>query len=244
MLTVTSTPHLTGITIEGNEDELRSLYDAVWVLVGPIEIQTTSLNAHNERLLALCYDLRHAQIDSTPKLKHTRILWPEAMFEVMMLNYLIERNINNFWGINERLVPQRHPELIETYNQERKKLYSSIAIVRYFQYMVLSVFHQTVGEKRFKTMPGDDQDMLNLEKMCPVYFIFLPFIDQLNLDYLNWDPKKRPSYLVNVIRKLINYDHYESKKLQYDLNQDMKASQVQHLSDLDYYFPYPQDIEW
>ena len=85
MLTVTSTPHLTGITIEGKEDELRSLYDAVWVLVGPSEIQTPSLNAHNERLLALCYDLRHAKLDSATKLKHTHILWPEAMFEVMML---------------------------------------------------------------------------------------------------------------------------------------------------------------
>ena len=166
------------------------------------------------------------------------------MFEVMMLEYLIEINTNNFWGINERLLPQRHPDLIEKYNQERKKLYSSIAIVRYFQYMVLSIFHQTVGEKRFKRMSSNDQAMLNLEQTCMVFLIFLPFIDQLNLDYLNWDWKKRSSYLVNVVHKLINYDHYESKQLQYDLNQDMKASQVHHLADLDYYFPYPQDIEW
>ena len=64
MLTVTMTPHLLGFAVTGDYDELNNLYDAVHTLVGDLDDGALSMGEAiaRERLLALCYDLRHASM--------------------------------------------------------------------------------------------------------------------------------------------------------------------------------------
>ena len=64
MLTVKMTPHLLGFEIVGDYAELNSLYDAIHSLVGDIDDGRYSMSEAIacERLLALCYDLRHASM--------------------------------------------------------------------------------------------------------------------------------------------------------------------------------------
>lgn len=119
MLQVEMTPNLLGLTVKGDHSDLDALYDAVWDLVGRGEVDpadiSDGLGIMKERLLALCYDLRHAcrgdrgvelvdsgmgewaaQASGVPLQESNvayafKVVYPEAVYDVMALGCLIRR---------------------------------------------------------------------------------------------------------------------------------------------------------
>ena len=119
MLQVEMTPNLLGFTVKGDHSDLDALYDAVWDLVGSGEVDpadiSDGLGIMKERLLALCYDLRHAsrgdrgvelvdsgmgewaaQASGVPLQESNvaysfQVAYPEAVYDVMVLGCLVRR---------------------------------------------------------------------------------------------------------------------------------------------------------
>ena len=128
MLKVTMTPNLLGFKIAGDYDDLNELYDAVWALSiadGDFPDDERMRGDDDElimstRLLALCYDIRHAyqgarniefvssgmnewsaksqglQLVEKNVSFSVEVLYPEAMYEALVLNYLVAKRANLF----------------------------------------------------------------------------------------------------------------------------------------------------
>lgn len=154
MLEIKSTQNHTGITISGDHDDLYALYDAIGNVIG-VEGEWSWMEAVRMRLLGLNYDLRHAFMgdrelltkpngltDETMRWHEkicptgntyyaVNILWPEAMFTILVLeDYIIMNEEPKRFKKNDIGQP------VETKRYCEMKLPVDLAIVRLYQNLV------------------------------------------------------------------------------------------------------------
>ncbi len=118
MLTVKATPHLAGLAISGDYDDLQRLYDALMAVVddyGDDNEDETDYEMPALYILALCYELRHAhqgerwlefidngfseEVQQRQKslgpqrnvYYQTRVAVPEILFDLMVLDDFIKQ---------------------------------------------------------------------------------------------------------------------------------------------------------
>ena len=60
MIYVKATKHLTGVTIQGDLDDFNDLVSAIYRMTGTSEEVGDLYEGVKNRLLGLCYDIRHA----------------------------------------------------------------------------------------------------------------------------------------------------------------------------------------
>ncbi|MDO4797996.1 MAG: hypothetical protein Q4A01_08250 [Coriobacteriales bacterium] len=261
MLSVRMTPNLLGIEITGDYDELNRLYDAVWAVVGHEYDQETGATEQGvimrTRLLALCYDLRKAYeagrniryVDNgmdrdkaqylelgLPPLQNleysVEVLYPEALYEVMLLGYLLSL-------YQAKLVKRKSFSHYEA-NDPRVVFDPVCAEVRMYQSLVLEAVRERTSSNTFSRIRKKVTEGQDL-----VYDLYPQWVDIINIDWCDMTPKKRQSGLSTVARDIA--DHYSN--IEYlDLKRDIDAyvretgasrDNVQ-LAGLD----YPEEYDW
>lgn len=228
MLNVDMTPNRLGFKVTGDYDTLDELYDAVMELtVADDDLETTRTPGTRDeqimstRLLALCYDIRHAYqgdrgielVDSgmTENLAEWHhlpyveknavfsfnVLYPEAMYQLMALNYLIDRR--------KRMIDKKTSSYVP--HAQESMLDPTICTVRSYQSRLMKGLRAVASKGRFSRIR--DYAYAGYYSMSRVYG---QWIDVINCDYALMTPKKRLEELSTVVRDIAEcayHDQYQ-----------------------------------
>lgn len=228
MLKISMTPNLLGFKIAGDYNDLNELYDAVWNLSisdGEFPDDPRPSGSIDEilmstRLLALCYDLRHAyQGDRNIELVDSglgawaveqrdlpfveknvefsvEVLYPEAMYEAMVLVYLSSRRTHQFTaGLSRRTGFGDSVAVL---------LDKDICTARLYIAKLLSAVE-------IEATPGRAMRIRNkLEDDCSMIpGLYQQWVDVLNEDYVMMSRKKRAESLSTIVRDLAEFHRNE-----------------------------------
>lgn len=259
MLSVKMTPHLLGIEIMGDYDELNRLYDAIWELAGhDYDPQLSTQEAIMcERLLALCYDLRHAYMGSRnirmeengmtretaewlgislPPLNNlyysVEVLYPEAMYEVMVLGHLVDVR-------RAELIKKKSFSAFEA-NDPRVLFDPSCAMVTYYQSLVMEAVCAVTSENTFSRIR---KQVTKGYHMMPN--MYTQWMDVIDCDWCYLSAEKRKSKLSTVVRDIADFwNDKEYRDMRVGIDEYMRESGAAlanvRLSDVE----YPEEYEW
>lgn len=225
MLNVEMTPNRLGFKVSGDYDDLDKLYDAVWMLtVADDESERVRTPGSPDeqimstRLLALCYDIRHAYqgdrelelVDSGMGKHHAEwhhlpyveknvafsfnVLYPEAMYQHMALNYLVVRRarlMRKGASASSRFVDDPAFDF-------------AICTIRLYQSKMLSALEAVASKGRFaRICESANANCLAMPK------VYTQWIDIINCDYELMTPKKRLENLNCVVRDIANCEQHD-----------------------------------
>lgn len=225
MFDVQMTPNLLGIKISGAYDDLDQLYDSVWDLCLTDDDYESGRKATVDelimcnRLLALCYDLRHAyqgsrnievvpgdvsqeaaewqgiEIPDKRVVLSVEVLYPEAMYELLVLDYLITR---------------RHRQ--EKCDVDHEK---SVSMVRLYLAKLLDAVGKVASKGRFSRIRKIvSLGVWNLPAM------YTQWVDILDCDYGMMSKKQRSEALSTIVRDLAEYSlHDDYRRMKRDVDQ-------------------------
>lgn len=259
MLTIEMTPQLTGFKVTGDYDDLDELYDAVWALTVEDEDFPTGDrpkgNADerimSNRVLALCYDLRHcmqgdrsvgfvhngmfdelAKCHEVPLVEKNvvysvNILYPEAMFEMLALTYLIEKRQMFLQGHSKYSWP------------DKALLDPAICTVRRYQSMVLSAVEKAASKGRF----GKIRDLAS-DYHPSLPRMYTQWLDLLDCDWAYMSRKQRIENMSLTVRDIARcYHNAEYLDLVADIDKCVKE-QGGHRDDYTIHDEWPDPLEW
>ena len=249
MITIESTPNHAGVTIKGDFSDFHQLYDALHEVVGDEEEYPSHYEARL-RVLALCYDLRHAfmgdrgvafvsnGLDDETKRWHGvvapdknvhltfNVLWPELLFYTMALN--------DFARLHARKLSKSG----YNYFEDKNVIWdASLAQIRLFQAAVFECIQQTVPS----TVLGRLKNMMfgysvSFERYTTQY------LDVLNIRFLELDRDKRVKNISIMVKRLVEKgDEYQEYRVA--VNQAAKTHNCSP-DDIQLNVDYPEEIDW
>ena len=172
------------------------------------------------RLLALNYDLRHAYqgdrgielVDSgmsewveaksgTPLVKKNvlftvNVLYPEAMYELLVINYLVFKRIRDVIG--------RFSFTNEFETSEKLMTDTSIWVARAYVAKVLAAVQEEATPGRFSRLR---KACVRRQELIP--FMYQQWLDDINADYCHMTPKERAQNLNLIVQQLVDHLQYE-----------------------------------
>lgn len=256
MFEVEMTPNLLGIKISGTYDDLDQLYDAVWDLCladgnpdSAARKATLDEQIMSERLLALCYDLRHAYMGSrniellpgdvsqdvadwqgieVPDKRvvlSVEVLYPEAMYEHLVLDYLIDR--------------RQRVEKVPVYRDK------SSTMVMLYQSKLLEAVGKVASKGRFSNIRNSIA-----RATLDIPMMYTQWVDILDCDYGAMTKKRRLESLATIVRDLVEYPlHDDYCRMKHDVDdyvkkQDRQYPGLRNEIRLNLAWPDEEDVPW
>ncbi len=256
MLQTKPTEHLTGITIQGDYNDFYDLVESIYSMVGSEQIQgdETLYYGVKNRLLGVCYDIRHAFMGD-----RDLVLEDNGMNqEIMKWHAQITPTQNVYYSVNilfpeaifvAASVPQIYPFSSLYYGVRGKRAEMGIAMP-YADYVrdkanldvLCAGIWQALG-----TVVGDEEleKIIRLQQRIDDDYMHYAtqYIDKCNVELLKTQVSKRKDKLRNIAKRIV-------KKTQayYNLKDDLEYWAQEYgtsIYDLeDPRIQYPQDIEW
>jgi hypothetical protein len=250
MLTIRNTPNLAGIEISGDHQDLYSLYESLFAVVGNEE-EYGNYEGARLRVLGVMYDIRHAfQGDRefefvengmdedrmrllgfiTPKKNlyyKCQVYYLEALFVTIALNDFIK-----LYG-EKQAKSSLFPLL------DKKNLWdANIANARLFQSLVIACLNEAVTLATFRRIT-------NLMYKAYTYTdgYTTQYLDMLNIRYLNIEDKEERAKALSVMVKRMVEKGTEYREVE----KDVGAAAREHncsTEDISLGWDYPEVIEW
>ncbi len=249
VITIGSTPNNVGVTIQGDFFDFDQLYDALHEIVGEEE-EYPLYSAARLRILALCYDLRHANMghrgvtfvfngfnDEIMRWREIvapdknlylsiNVFWPELLFYTMALN--------DFARLHAQKLGKNHRKIFEDKNVIWDP---TLAQIRMFQAAIFNCIEQTVPS----TVLARIRNM-----MLGQYVWFgdyaTQYLDILNLRFLDLKKESRAKNISIVVKRLVEQgDEYQEYRAAIDDAADTYDCSPEDIR-LD--IEYPEEIEW
>lgn len=240
MIHLESTPNYAGVYVTGDRNDLDELYEALHFVVGEEE-EFPGYERVRLRVLAICYDMRHALMGNRSvrfvangldrdKMRFLsvvgsesnvyfqfEVLWPELLFVSFSLNEFIDKAVKS------------------------KQLHAwdpSIAAIRKFQAAVASCLAEVLPESKFKHV----KKYMTSHFLRSFYGYTTPYIDELNIEFIKMKPEKRLAH-ISILVKRINEKNATYWKMEKTIQEaaDKHGVPVDRIEiDAD----YPEEIDW
>ncbi|NLI93454.1 MAG: hypothetical protein GX434_15105 [Peptococcaceae bacterium] len=251
MIFVKNTEFNTGVAIYGDYMDFENLYDALHAVVGDEE-EFVNYESARMRVLAVCYDLRHALMgdreiefvdngmdeeqkkrlavlapDKNVYLK-IYVLWPEMLFVVMALNELLKLYA-------KKLAKTRYS--MDLFIENKVIWDSSVVQVRMLQAAVADCLKETVPDNTFARM-------LNVMNGKYVFFdrYITQYIDLLNHRFIGMNSEKRLKNISSIAKRIAEQGQ-EYRDLEVQLR-DEAGKRSCDINDLQLALDFPEEIEW
>lgn len=258
MLTVEMTEHLLGIRICGDYDALDKLYDAVFELADTESDPNLTEVEYNmrTRMLALCYDLRHAyqgdrgiemidngmdemraewsgvEVSSYKNLVYSvEVLFPEAMYEVIGLNWLIDRR-------QAKLLGKASVTSVDLWDP-KVMLDPACARVRLYQALVMEAVRARTSPNTFSRIRKQV-----IEHYASVARMYTQWMDVLNSDWMDMTMKRREKGLSTMVRDIASYLRHQQY---FEIKEDVDRFVEEHgapLGNVSLNLEYPEEFDW
>jgi len=251
MIFVKNTPNNTGVAILGDYTDFENLYEALHTIVGS-EDEFVECEAACIRILAVCYDIRHALMghreiefidngideekkrymsvlapDKNVYLK-IYVLWPEMLFVTMALNEFLELYA-------QKLVKKKYS--YDLFIEPKVIWDKHIAQVRMLQAAVADCLKQIVSENVFARM-------LNILNGRYVYVdrYITQYLDIINERFIKMNKEKRVKNLSSIAKRIVERGQ-EYRDLESELMEEARQYNCS-VDDLRLELEFPEDIEW
>ena len=258
MIVATPTENLAGITIEGTHDDFYEIMESIYRMTGLEDSYRDYYWSVKNRLLGMCYDIRHAFMgdrdikvvdngvhDEMMKwhsmilpMKEVRFsanfLFPEAVFVALSAPELY-RWSSKYYGKRTK----KQEEAAKFPAQKYSDYIRDKAIIDGLSAVILGALAEVIG----------DDELENLFKLRGRQYgdIFMDYaaqyVDKCNMEYLKTAPDKRKDKLKNIAKRFIQQpDAYKNLKrdLEYSARQYHCSFHELHDPNL----KYPEEIEW
>ena len=259
MITMQPTEQLVGINVQGDYYDFEAFVDAAHRLTGmwPDEDYTDPYYSCSNRLLGICYDIRHAyQGDREVVVKDNglnrevmkyhnlvmsdqtvyysvNILFPEAIFVATTSEKFLSY-AQKYYGKNgKKLMEKEGWPLYYEYPQYLK----DCAVIRSFACLIWGAVGDVIGEAALERI-------LNSQSPYEAYIGYAAqYIDKYDIELINAKPDKRAGKLKTMAKKIVDPDNSY-----YQVYADVSAAaraygcsiHEVHDPDLD----FPEEIEW
>ena len=263
MLKVKDTPNHLGAYISGTFDDLNTLYDAVYDVMGPsCEEPGVPGDDEEQRVLGVLYEIRHAymgmrdinrcfngvdhqSMESADKELPERnvefsvpLMWPELAYFALAIDDMAVKAIEHPKQLYKKLDKAVYEAVIE-------RLESSIGLVKLFVSLVWLEMQRLIGKRRMARIHRNTVygPYYGIEQISPD--MYPQYIDMLNIRYGNMKPEKRPQELGKIVRCLM--DPFSDHKYNWMIR-DIRTAAFQYdvdESEVDLFSnQYPEVMEW
>lgn len=258
MISAKATENLTGITLEGDYDDLHEIVKSIYRMTGLEEDYEDDYWSVKNRLLGVCYDIRHAFMgDREVKLVDNgvheeimkwhsmilprqevhfsvNILFPEAVFVALSVSEIYAQS-RQYYGKRSKKQQEN-----EEFPSEKYSYYvRDKAVLDTLSAVILGALAEVIGdeelEKLFKTK----------SHLYGVGFLnyATQYVDKCNIEYLKTEPEKRKDKLRNIAKRLIQQpEAYRNMKRNLEYAAKRYACSLHEIEDPK--LEYPEEIEW
>ena len=258
MISAKATENLIGITLEGDYDDLHEIVKSIYRMTGLEEDYEDDYWSVKNRLLGVCYDIRHAFMgDREVKLVDNgvheeimrwhsiilprqevhfsvNILFPEAVFVALSVSEIYAQS-RQYYGKRSK----KQQENAEFPSEKYSYYVRDKAILDTLSAVILGALAEVIGdeelEKLFKTK----------SHLYGVGFLnyAAQYVDKCNIEYLKTEPEKRKDKLRNIAKRLIQQpEAYRNMKRNLEYAAKRYACSLHEIEDPK--LEYPEVVEW
>ena len=261
MISAKPTEHLTGVILEGEYEDFYEMVHSIYRMTGLEEDYDDCYWSVKNRLLGMCYDIRHAfQGDRNVKLVDNgaddelmkwhsmimpqknlhysvEVLFPEALFVAFSVPELYLSS-SVYYGERARKNKKKE-EYPEGFVNDYADYIRDKAMMDMLSSVILSAFAEVIGDENFEKVISQREKFYGYE----YEHYAAQYVDKCNVEYLKTAPEKRKDKLRNIGKRLLKKpDAYRN------LLRDLEISAREHDCSIhELYDPkleYPDDIEW
>ncbi|MDC7292051.1 MULTISPECIES: DUF6904 family protein [unclassified Butyrivibrio] len=261
MIYAKPTENLTGVCVEGEFQDFYELVDSIYSMTGPEDSYDDPYWGVKNRLLGVCYDIRHAyqgdreilfaDNNVTPELQKwhgkvlpkenvhysVNILFPEAVFVALSVEEMFAFCRENYEIYKNDELFQRNIGLHDYIKDQ--------ALIKLFSGAVLKALGDVIGPEGFKSIYKEIERAKSPYNFEHTYFDYITYyVDKCNLEYLKTDPAKRPDKIRNIAKRFV-----KPPESYFKLKRDFEYSaKIEHCSIYELAAPefenYPEEIVW
>ena len=256
MITIESTPNLTGVKITGDFHDFYELVEAFYdITINEFAEKHSEYIDISTRLLGLSYEIRHAyQGDRDIEIIengmtrdimkfHERIvpdknlyyscnyLYPEMFYCMIAINNLIMLRIKDI----------TKTKYVFSETMDRRVIWDrTISVLRSFQSAFAECVKNILTERSYTMWLKELTDRnINVSHMC------MQYIDIINIDYIKMNKEKRLKNFSKTTKRISHYlsnqEHAQISDAIYEYANEYNCSQNEIvLNGMD----YPEEIEW
>ena len=259
MITIKPTEHLVGINVQGDYYDFEGFVDAVHRLTGiwPEEDYSDPYYASCNRLLGICYDIRHAYQGNRDILVRdnglnrevmkwhklimseqtvyysVNILFPEALFVASTSEKLLAYAKRYYGKTGKKLKEKENWPIYHEYNQYVR----DCATIRNFVGQVWGALGDVIGEVGL-------ENILNAQCSYESYTHYAAqYIDEMDIALIKTKPEKRAGKLKTMAKRIINPDY-----TYYQVHREVAACAAEYGCSIhevhDPKLEFPDEIEW
>ena len=261
MISAKPTEHLTGVLIEGEYEDFYEMVESIYRMTGLEEDYNDRYWSVKNRLLGICYDIRHAfQGDRNVKLVDNGVndelmKWHSMVMPQQNLHYSVEvlfpEALFVAFSIPELYLPssvyygQRARKLQKKEEQPRQFVdrYADYirdqAMLDMLSSVILSAFADVIGDEDFEKVLSQRGKSYGYE----YEHYATQYVDKCNAEYLKTVPEKRKDKLRNIAKRLLKKpDAYRNLLSDLENSARRHGCSIHELHDPD--LEYPETIEW
>lgn len=257
MLQVKPTEHLTGITIQGDYKDFYELVDSIYRITGLDDDPKEIYYGVKNRLLGMCYDIRHAFMGD-----RDIVLEDNGMSdEVMKWHEMITPTQNVYYSVNVLFpeaifvavsVPQMYIFSSVYYGMKgkRKEADDQLPPVPYSDYIRdkanLDVLCAGVWQALGKVIGDEELEKLIrlIQRTDESYIYYVThYIDKCNIELLKTESDKRKDKIRNIAKRIV-----KKPQAYINMEDDLRYWAKEYKTSIyelqDPNIEYPEDFEW
>lgn len=259
MITAKPTEHLNGIMIEGEYDDFSEMVESIYRMTGLEEDYNDFYWSVKNRLLGICYDIRHAyQGDRNVKLVDNgvdeelmkwhsmilprqnvhyavEVLFPEAVFVALSVPEMYIMS-SRYYGNTARSIKKKtsdsgfFPQTYANYIRDKALLDTLCSVI-------FTALAEVIGDEEV-------EKLLHQRGGQHLYSHYAAqYVDKCNLDYLKTAQEKKVDKLRNIARRLVKKPAaYDNLKRDLEYSAKTYGCSIHELHDPK--LVYPEKIEW
>lgn len=261
MISAKPTENLTGVLLEGEYEDFYEMMESIYRMTGLEEDYNDPYWSVKNRLLGICYDIRHAfQGDRKVKMVDNgsndelmkwhsmimpqqnlhyavEVLFPEAVFVAMSVPEMFILS-SVYYGDSARRKKKKADNenlIVQKYSDYIRDQ----AMLDMLSSVVLSALADVIGDEEFEKVIK-----LNGHQYSGNYMNYAAqYVDKCNIEYLKTKPEKRKDKIRNIAKRLAKSpDAYMNLKRGLEISARRYGCSIHELHDPE--LEYPDDIEW
>ena len=257
MVKAKATEKLTGITISGDFNDFYEIVESIYRMTGLEEDYGDRFWSVKNRLLGMCYDIRHAYMGDreielvengvcddiiryhsmimpkTAVYYSANFLFPEAVFVALSISELCESSLYLYGEKCKKIEGDDHIQYKFTDYIKDKAILGTLSAV------ILGALGHVIGDAEL--------EKLIQFKHRQYGYIFAEYatqyVDKCNIDYLKTPLDKRKDKIKNITKRILQKpDAYKNMKR--DLEYSAKVHNCSFHELHDPRIVYPENVEW
>ncbi len=255
MLQTKPTEQLMGVTIQGDYNDFSDLVDSIYSMTGLEDDPSDYFYGVKNRLLGLCYDIRHAYMGDREV-----VLQDNGMnSDKMKWHEMITPTSNVYYSVNimfpeaifvAAAVPRMYIFSSGYYGSNAKRSERNLPPIPYVNYLRdqanLNVLSAGIWQALAEAIGNEEMEKIHgiYQRTDELYMNYVThFIDKCNIELYKTEVDKRKDKLKNIAKRIVR-----KPQAYISMEQNLRYCAIEYKTSIyelhDPKLEYPEEIEW